>query len=220
MIDIRRKQSEIWEELLRFETRILYKLLPLELNQVESYIAPNISPPTLNNPSAAIQLKNKRYQIIQEAKRQWLDVSLNAYQLQLEEYEQEYETEFSQFQAHLSTVTTTVTNTDRSCVLEDIHHYVTHQTGKFKQDIYRRLSGYQRNLVQRRHHSRTAKETVGVSPEPHLDLLSNPFTQREWDYLSLGKRIFLKQRRLQWKNASFFSSRSILYQIESKCYSS
>ncbi|CAF1289522.1 unnamed protein product [Rotaria sordida] len=28
--------------------------------------------------------------------------------------------------------------------------------------------------------------TIGVSPEPYLDLISNPFNKRQWNYLSLG----------------------------------
>jgi hypothetical protein len=165
-----------------FETRILCKFLPPNFDHLESLIAPNIGPSTLDNQST-IQLANKRYKIIQEAKRLWLDVFLNVYEIQIEEYERTYENEFVQFQSQLLFTNTTI---NRTCVINDICEYITYQTNKFKQDIYRQILSYRRTLVQRRQHSKLAKRTVGVSPEPYLDLLSNPFNQREWNYLALG----------------------------------
>ncbi|CAF4918431.1 unnamed protein product, partial [Rotaria magnacalcarata] len=39
--------------------------------------------------------------------------------------------------------------------------------------------------------SSSAKNTVGVWPEPYLDLLTNVFNRYEWKYLSFGKFYFL-----------------------------
>ena len=36
------------------------------------------------------------------------------------------------------------------------------------------------------------KNMIGVSPEPYLDHISNPFNKRQWNYLSLGKTNFLE----------------------------
>ncbi|CAF5084128.1 unnamed protein product, partial [Rotaria magnacalcarata] len=45
-------------------------------------------------------------------------------------------------------------------------------------------------ILQNRQRSSSTKNVIGVSPEPYLDLISNPFDKRQWNYLSLGKIIF------------------------------
>ncbi|CAF1571250.1 unnamed protein product, partial [Adineta steineri] len=61
LISIRQKQAQILEELLQLEMRILDKFLPPELDQQETIVAL----------IAYIPLNNKRYKMIQDAKRQW-----------------------------------------------------------------------------------------------------------------------------------------------------
>ncbi|CAM4847804.1 unnamed protein product, partial [Rotaria magnacalcarata] len=48
----------------------------------------------LNNDQKMIEVRNKRYKTIQEAKRIWLNLFLNSYEVQLQEYDQQYENEF------------------------------------------------------------------------------------------------------------------------------
>ncbi|CAF1379607.1 unnamed protein product [Adineta steineri] len=60
LISIRQKQTQILEELLQLEMRILYKFLPSDLDQQEKIVAL----------IAYIPLNNKRYKMIQDAKRQ------------------------------------------------------------------------------------------------------------------------------------------------------
>jgi hypothetical protein len=47
-------------------------------------------------------------------------------------------------------------------------------------------SSFRRVLLQNRQRSASTKNTIGVSPEPYLDLISNPFDRRQWNQLSLG----------------------------------
>ncbi|CAF1538627.1 unnamed protein product, partial [Adineta steineri] len=61
LISIRQKQTQLLEELLQLEMRILYKFLPSDLDQEEKIVAL----------IAYIPLNNKRYKMIQDAKRQW-----------------------------------------------------------------------------------------------------------------------------------------------------
>ncbi|CAF3766189.1 unnamed protein product [Rotaria socialis] len=45
----------------------------------------------LNNNEKIIETKNKRYKIIQETKRQWLNYFLNIYEIKIQEYEAQYQ---------------------------------------------------------------------------------------------------------------------------------
>ncbi|CAF2121989.1 unnamed protein product [Rotaria magnacalcarata] len=72
LITMREKQAEIWKEQLMLETRIHCKFLLQNFDQLEDFIS-SIDYLPLNNNQKAIEMKNKRYKIIQEAKRQWLN---------------------------------------------------------------------------------------------------------------------------------------------------
>ncbi|CAF4314345.1 unnamed protein product, partial [Adineta steineri] len=126
LVTIRQKQTQLLEELLQLEMRILYKFLPTDLDQQETIVAL----------IAYIPLNNKRYKMIQDAKRQWLHISLSVYETKLQEYNHQLE----------------------SILLNNTSLQVT-----LKNNV------------------------ISVSPEPYLDLISNPFNKREWQYLSLGK---------------------------------
>ena len=47
-----------------------------------------------NKNEKAIQLRNQRDKIIQEVKRQWLNVDLHVYEILMEQHEQYYQNEF------------------------------------------------------------------------------------------------------------------------------
>ncbi|CAF2158127.1 unnamed protein product [Rotaria magnacalcarata] len=112
-MSIREKQATIYEELSMLEMRVLCKFLPKNFDQLERFITTMIYSP-LNNDQKMIEVRNKRYKTIQEAKRIWLNVFLNAYEVQLQEYDQQYENEFLQLQSHLLNNT----NINGSCVYE------------------------------------------------------------------------------------------------------
>jgi len=179
---IRQKQSESWEELLMLEMRVLCKFLPQNFDDLENFTAPNMYSPVIHN-STANQFKNKRYKIIQEAKRQWLNITFYAYEIKIQEYEQQYQYELLQLESQLLNSITV----DGSSVLNKIKEYVTYQTEQLKNDIYTKMSAFRGKLLRRRQRSSLSKTTTGVSPEPYLDVISNPFKTREWNHLSLGK---------------------------------
>ncbi|CAF2938099.1 unnamed protein product [Rotaria sp. Silwood2] len=152
---IREKQATIYEHLLMLEMRVSCKLLPKNFDQLEDFIA-SIAYLPLNNDQKMIEVRNKRYKTIQEAKRIWLNIFLNAYEIQLQEYDQEYEYEFLQLESHL---------------LNSIN-------------ITMKMRSLRGILIKNRQRSSSTKKTVGVWPEPYLDLLTNIFNRYEWNYLS------------------------------------
>ncbi|CAF5184021.1 unnamed protein product, partial [Rotaria magnacalcarata] len=100
LITIREQQVKLWEQLLMLRMRILDKFLPEHFDDLEHFIAPNIYSPVISN-TIAIQFKNKRYKIIQEAKRSWLNIILHAYEIKIQEYDRQYQYELIQLKSQL-----------------------------------------------------------------------------------------------------------------------
>ena len=182
LITIRQQQAAVWEELLKLEMRVLCRLLPHSFDQLHTFISPIEYSPLMNE-RKAVQLQNGYYKTIQEAKRQLLHICLTAYEIKLQEYDAKYQEILSRLQSLL----VNITNVDGASLSVDIDGFMAYQTTQLKQEISGRMSIFRGRLLRRRHVSATTKNTIGVSPEPYLDLLSNPFTTLEWHHLSLGK---------------------------------
>ncbi|CAF3586434.1 unnamed protein product, partial [Adineta steineri] len=181
LITIRQQQGEIWKDYLMLEMRILCNFLPENFGHLEHFIGSIIYLP-LNNDQRSIELKNKRYKFIQEAKRAWLNIFFNAYEYQLQKYEQQYENEFKQLEIQLLNRITI----DGSSILNKINEYLTYRTNRLKQDILKKISSSRGILLKNRQRSSSTKNMIGVSPEPYLDLIKNPFNRLQWNQLTLG----------------------------------
>ena len=164
------------------EIRILCKFLPENCDHLERFITP-VSYSPLNTDQKAIDLKNQRYKIIREAKRTWLNHVLRAYASEIQEYEQLYQTEFKHLEASLSNPT----STDNTSPLPPIKDYLVERTNQLRGPMSDEVSSSPIMLLRNHQRASSSKDTIGISPQPYLDLISNPFNQREWNYLCLGK---------------------------------
>jgi hypothetical protein len=187
LITIREKQAEIWKEQLMLEIRIHCKFLPQNFDDLEKFIS-SIHYLPLNNNAKAIEIKNKRYKIIQEAKRQWLNYFLNIYEIKIQEYEQQYQNEFIKLESFFSNNNINIIND--TIILNNIKEYINNRINRLKKDIYDKMASFRKIILQNRQRSSSTKNVIGVSPEPYLDLISNPFNKRQWNYLSLGEIFF------------------------------
>ena len=142
----------------------------------------------MNNTPKMIQFKNQRYKIVQE-------------------YQQEYQSQLIELETQLL---------NSALFYNHAKEYLNYQTEKLKRDINSNMSAFRSKLIQHRQRSSTAKHSIGVSPEPYLDVISNPFNTREWNHLSLGTIVFLRHLLLV-VSASY---RSVFYTFKSECYSS
>ncbi|CAM4985055.1 unnamed protein product [Rotaria socialis] len=124
----------------------------------KEFIAPTIYSP-LNNDQKMIEVRNKRYKTIQEAKRIWLNVFLNAYEVQLQEYDQQYENEFLQLESHLLSNI----NINGSCVYQQIQQHMNYQTNKLKKQVSMKIRSLRGILIKNRRRSSSAKNTAGPS---------------------------------------------------------
>ncbi|CAF4989337.1 unnamed protein product, partial [Rotaria magnacalcarata] len=113
----------------------------------------------------------------EEAKRQWLNYFLNIYDVKIQEYEQQYQNEFIQLESLLS-------NNNNKTMLNNIKEHINNRINRLKKDIYDKMASFRRIILQHRQRSSSTKNVIGVSPEPYLDLISNPFDKRQWNYLS------------------------------------
>ncbi|CAF1506748.1 unnamed protein product, partial [Rotaria magnacalcarata] len=178
LIAIREKQAEIWKEQIMLEIRIHCQFLPQNFDHMENFISP-IDYLPLNNNAKAIEIKNKHFRIIQEAKRLWLNYSLNIYEIKIQEYEQQYQNEFIKLGSLFS-------NNNDKTMLNNIKEHINNRIQRLKRDIYDKMTSFRRIILQNRQRSSSTKNVIGVSPEPYLDLISNPFDKRQWNYLSFG----------------------------------
>lgn len=185
LLHVRQQQATVWKDLSMLEMRILCKFLPEDCDRLEYSVA-SLSYTQMNKDQRAIDFRNQRYKIIQQAKRAWLNVTLHAYEVKLQEHEQHYQNEFNQLKSTLSG-----TSVDQhGSALNSIEIYLNEQVNQFKQRSHDQMLLARHRLIQNR--QRTSSNcTILPSPVPYLDLVENPFSQREWNYLCLGKPLTL-----------------------------
>jgi hypothetical protein len=167
------------------QTRILCQFLPENLNDLQNFIA-SITYLPLNNDQKSIEIKNQRYKIIHETKDRWLNHLLNAYEIKMIEYESQYQFEFIKLESQF--LNNTITNsTATTTAFNYIKDYINSRISILQKDIIHQMSSsFRRVLLQNRQRSSSTKNTIGVSPESYLELISNPFDTRQWSHLSLG----------------------------------
>ena len=180
-IEIRQKQAAIWEEQQMLETRILCQFLPPHFDALERFISP-VKPVSLNDEQRNIRLKNERLKVIQEAKRKWLHAIMMDREMKLQDYDSQYQHILQQFKSNVPINAQETHN----ATLNEINRCMMQHTNRLKQDIAKRMFGYQRRIQRNHRRSSGAKNMIGVSPEPYLDLKVNPFNAQEWNYLKLG----------------------------------
>ncbi|CAF2065699.1 unnamed protein product, partial [Rotaria magnacalcarata] len=183
LITIREKQAEIWKEQLMLEIRIHCKFLPQNFDHLEDFIT-SIDYLPFNNNQKAIEIKNNRYKIIQEAKRQWLNYFLTIYEIKIQEYEQQYQNEFIKLESLFSNNINNIIND--TTMLDNIKEHINNRINRLKKDIHDKMTSFRRIILQNRQRSSSTKNIISASPQPYLDLISNPFDKRQWNYLSFG----------------------------------
>jgi hypothetical protein len=172
------------------EVRIRCKFLLENLNDLQNFIS-SITYLPLNNHQKSIEIKNQRYKIIHEAKDKWLNHLLNAYEIKMQEYESQYQYEFIQLKSQL--LNNIARHDSKTTLFNQIQEYIKCRISILQKDIIHQMSSSLRRIIlQNRQRSLSTKNSIGVSPETYLDLISNPFNARQWNHLSLGTNIFFR----------------------------
>lgn len=165
------------------QMRVSYKFLPDIFDRLEDFIDSLKYLSLNNNGQSSIDLKNKRYKLIQEAKRTWLNIYFSLYESEIQMKQQQYE----KICKAIETEVLTSTMNDPLFVLNKIDEYMTYRTYRSKQDLSNKVYSSKHSLLKKRQQSSHAKGKIGVSPEAYLDLMNNPFNSFQWNQLSLGK---------------------------------
>ena len=190
--------------------RILCKFLPKSCDQLEHFIAPICYAP-MDTDRRGIEWKNARYKLIQDAKRKLLAIILRTYEIRLQEYDEHYQRVLIQLESLL------LNNKSMNGVslLRDINEYMTCRTHQLTVDVSTKMTTFRRQLLQLRKTISRNKPTVGVSPEPYMDVIENPFNTHEWNQLLLGKTLTFDHDIM---HDSVRLIRVRFYSSESKCH--
>ena len=97
LINLKDKQLQYYEDFLKLQTRISIEYLPQNFDQLENFLSSDLYIPIIKD-HLAVEFKQKRYKIIQEAKRTWLNLYIQAYQIKIQEYEHQYQQDLNQFE--------------------------------------------------------------------------------------------------------------------------
>ncbi|CAF0911704.1 unnamed protein product [Rotaria sordida] len=188
LINLRRKQLQVLEEMTMFEVRILCKHLPKSINQLNKMIPLDNNITThdvsIQNRTLSQQELSKKYRKeIQNLKRSILHETLKKYENMIEEDEHLYQKELFLFEHQLSQHTNDVNN-----LIICLNTYLNHYTNKMIQQIRYRETIFRMKLYHPRHHRKSAStssnQNISVHPEIILDIPENIFTDEELTLLS------------------------------------
>jgi hypothetical protein len=196
--------------------RVLCKFLPQNFDHLQQFISPiHYSP--LNSDRKSTEIRNKHEKYIREAKRTWLNIYFSAFITKIQVYDRQYQNCFRRIESQIKNSSGSVI-TDNAKKLKD---YMTDQTNKLKENIFKQVSSFRKNLLaDRQHLSSSMENMIGVSPEPYLNLITNHFDKRQWNYLCYGTSIEFVYQYFSIKSHCFSFLRFIDDKSESKCYSS
>lgn len=214
--------------MLKFEVQICLENLPKHFDELENFI---LSPwyTSIVKDQQALDYEQKRYKIVQEAKRTWLNIYIHSYELQYQEYNYQYQMELDKLKSLFSLTSTT----SQMNLFDTFQSYMNHRINRIKQEIYReKIPIYRKKLVHRQRHQRsrsTSKKImrIHVAPKIIMDVFRHPFTSREIAFLSRGQYIFSSEILYIKSNdiiyclfVCLFLFRSNLRSTKSKCTSS
>ena len=110
--------------------QVFYTCLPKVFDQSEDFIG-SIDYLPLSNNECRIEMKNKHYKLIQEAKRAWLSVYLCMYEHQIQIQRQQHEYIYKQIEIQLLTVTAN----DPTTLFNTIDEYLIYRLNQLKQEF-------------------------------------------------------------------------------------
>lgn len=182
LIKIQDKQIKLMKEFMELEQRILYNILPANINLLDRLTPHHIYQPLFHD-MTAIECNNQSTRIMQQLKRTWLNIYYKYYEMNLQLYEEQYIEHLHklqlQFQGKL--------NINWVHTLNSIKTYLKERKQRLTQCIYTSLSDYRKKLLNNRKQASKGNKPIDVSAKPVFYLLSNPLNRQQSDYLAKGK---------------------------------
>jgi len=209
---IRKKQLKIFHDLTRFEQRILCHKLPKSFDCIKVEYNEQ-------------QSKNKRNKMIQEFKRQMLNVKIEQYEIKIQDYEHLYQQELSAFELQLlQRECSRRQNNEMNMIINCIKAYLNHQTNKSIRRIRYQESCFRIKLLRDhryrgQHYPLSEQESVHVYPQIIIDGSKVLLNRIQLDYLSYnGKYKILLYHNFIYQNSLSSNKKKMFSSLRTKLY--
>jgi hypothetical protein len=188
LITIRKEQMKIFEDMTMFEQQILCHKVPNNLFN-------SIQVDHIDQKEQCVANKRQQHKIIQDLKRRMLNVKLEKYEIQIQNYETQYEEEL----IALKSKTFDTNSSYQMCHFNELIHliqtYVYHYTNilirqtRYKEScLHVKLIRHHRRFCRRRHQSSTtaaaATKMIDVYPQTIVDVPKVSLNPIQLEYLS------------------------------------
>lgn len=177
LIEIRKKQFEIFRELALFEESIC-------CHQISNAV-PGTS--TLDNVDTEDATSKTNHQkILQDRKRRQLECKLQEYELNIQSYEHSYQKEFNAFESDVHKLKLFRQTSDFGAFIYAVKNYVHQHTQQMMRHIRYKESCHRVLLLRQylRFHTSPLHHVLDVSPQIILDALEVPLNRSQLNYLS------------------------------------
>ena len=156
------------------------KFLPPHFDQLDSFIAPDFYAPLIgddDDDAAAVKWQMKRFKHLQETKRTWLAIHMQAHEANMAYMECHYQQELNQFERQQGIA-----------LSQPLKAYLDHRHDRRRDDLSMAMTHVRRTLLRRRRTRSllAIKQVVGVSPEVIFDDPRHVLNAVEREYLSRG----------------------------------
>ncbi|CAF4535104.1 unnamed protein product [Rotaria sp. Silwood2] len=179
--DMRQKQLQIVEELWMLERRVFYGFLPKAYDEVDYKLAPvnSNSIPYVGHTSH--DLANQYRTKVKKTKRIMLQNDIQQYESKIADIECQFQQELKKLEEQFLNQ-----NVNGISLVDSLKAYTVHRTQQGLEQITGNMKAFQIRLFRRYRRSSTAKNKIGVSPEPIIDVSEVPLTDAELAYLRRG----------------------------------
>jgi hypothetical protein len=195
LCQLRQEQLARFEEMTKLEVRILCRILPKSMNELDQLIPadrpafPRSNPTPLENQESLYEIIKKHQKWIRNHKRQMLAENLEEYESAIEESEFLYQEALFNLESEVSDGTIDQGDTLMSC----LYNYLNCRTMTKMREIRFNETIVRQKLLHPRHRRSPVTKnnnTISIYPEAIIEIVEKVFTKDELDLLSsLGNAV-------------------------------
>lgn len=180
LVQLRQQQLGQFEEMTKLEVRILCRILPKAINDLDQFNPPHrLSHENKDDPSVYALIKQHQ-KLIRDYKRQLLIQQFERYESTIEQYEFLYQETLFNLESQLST-------TNDQDLMISIYNYLHCRTINQQRSIRFNETLFRYRLLHPRHRRSTTTKnsnSISIYPEAIIDIFEQVFNKKELDLLS------------------------------------
>ena len=195
LCQLRQEQLEKFEEMTKLEVRILCRILPKSMNELDQLIPSDrpafsrSNPPSVENNESLYEIIKNHQKWIRNYKRQMLAKQLEDYESAIEQNEFLYQETLFNFESELSDETIDQGDTLMIC----LYNYLNCRTMTKMREIRFNETVFRQKLLHPRHRRSSVTKnnnSISIYPEAIIEIVEKVFTKDELDLLSsLGNAV-------------------------------